>query len=341
MSLIDRYVYEVGRRLPRKDRADIEAELESTLVDTLEDRVVGEPTEEDMVELLKEFGPPDKVAASYRGGGQYLIGPDLFPLFRMVTGIVILVLAIVQLALLGVQMVFTPGYFPNLEWLLAFIGSLVSAFGYVVVAFVVLQYFGVKPELEEETWDPRALPEPVYHETVSTSGLVIEIIFGLVFIALLVFLPDILDAIASTGVTVVDDPLLQEYLALIIAILLLGIGMDVILLWRGRWTTAMRVLKIGVNLVGIVVLYILIDAHTVWLVENGVGGGLFAVFDLIPVTGEFPAKTTQLMVMWAVRLALIIAFIVVSIDTVQMIYRLTKSIFFPVKLELPAEDSSG
>jgi len=30
MSLIDRYVYEVGRRLPRKNRSDIQAELRSS-----------------------------------------------------------------------------------------------------------------------------------------------------------------------------------------------------------------------------------------------------------------------------------------------------------------------
>ena len=75
MELIDRYVYDVGRYLPRKNRADIQAELRSLLMDTLESRVKGEPSEEDVVALLKEFGPPEKVAASYWPEGQYLIGP--------------------------------------------------------------------------------------------------------------------------------------------------------------------------------------------------------------------------------------------------------------------------
>ena len=38
MNLIDRYVTEVGKHLPRKNRVDIEAELRSTLEDMLEDR---------------------------------------------------------------------------------------------------------------------------------------------------------------------------------------------------------------------------------------------------------------------------------------------------------------
>ena len=40
MDLIDRYVHEVGRYLPRKNRADIQAELRSLLIDTLEARVM-------------------------------------------------------------------------------------------------------------------------------------------------------------------------------------------------------------------------------------------------------------------------------------------------------------
>ncbi len=58
MSLIDRYVYEVGRHLPRNNRSDIQAELRSSLIDALEDRAGHEPTEDEIVELLKEFGPP-------------------------------------------------------------------------------------------------------------------------------------------------------------------------------------------------------------------------------------------------------------------------------------------
>ena len=38
MKLIESYVAEVGKHLPRKNRLDIEAELRSTLEDMLEDR---------------------------------------------------------------------------------------------------------------------------------------------------------------------------------------------------------------------------------------------------------------------------------------------------------------
>ena len=77
MDLIDRYIAEVGRYLPAKNRADIQAELRSSLVDNLEARAGENPSEEDTAQVLKEFGPPRKVAASYWPEGQYLIGPRL------------------------------------------------------------------------------------------------------------------------------------------------------------------------------------------------------------------------------------------------------------------------
>ena len=61
MGLIDRYVTEVGQNLPRKERADLEAEIRSLIEDTLEARSQAEGRAADenlMVEVLKEFGPP-------------------------------------------------------------------------------------------------------------------------------------------------------------------------------------------------------------------------------------------------------------------------------------------
>jgi len=69
MKLIDRYVTEVGKRLPLvRGRVDIEKELRSTLEDMLEDRAQksGKPADEAMeIELLKEYGAPQKVAETY------------------------------------------------------------------------------------------------------------------------------------------------------------------------------------------------------------------------------------------------------------------------------------
>src|ERR1044071_10077013 len=81
MNLIDRYIAEVDKHLPRKNRADIGAEIRSTLEDMLDERKQGDgPADEATVmDLLKEYGSPRDVAATYRPPQyQYLIGPRMF-----------------------------------------------------------------------------------------------------------------------------------------------------------------------------------------------------------------------------------------------------------------------
>src|SRR5690349_685079 len=87
MNLINRYVSEVGRHLPLVNgREDIEKELRSTLEDMLEERAEKEgraPDESMEIELLKEYGSPQKVAETYNPH-PYLIGPRIFPFFIMI-----------------------------------------------------------------------------------------------------------------------------------------------------------------------------------------------------------------------------------------------------------------
>jgi hypothetical protein len=82
-ELIERYVHQVGRYLPNKERAEIQAELRSQIQDQLDDRYEGAPTQADVAAVLKELGDPRRMAASY-GGEQYLVGPDLYPVMMMV-----------------------------------------------------------------------------------------------------------------------------------------------------------------------------------------------------------------------------------------------------------------
>ena len=340
MELIDRYVYEVGRHLPRKNRADIQVELQSTLVDTLEARVEGEPSQEDEVELLKEFGPPQKVAASYWPQGQYLIGPNLFHLFRMVVGIALMVFIIVQLVLLGMAMVFNQEIFTFMSVLDIFsemIGSVFTTFGIIVIVFAILQRFDVRPETDQEKWDPRELPQIEEVDTINRGGTVAEITFSLVIIAILLFLPDKIGVVISPGMEVILNPVIVSYIPLIILSILLGIALDVILLWRGRWETGTRLAKIGTNLFGIYVLYVLIAGHNAWLAQEGVGGFL-SYLEALPEGAISNQESVLVIGMHAFRLAFIIALIVVSVDTIKMVYQLLKQLIGrPVTLNLPGK----
>ena len=106
-NLMDTYASEVGRRLPRKTRSDIQAEIRSILQDMLEERSrkTGKPVDDEMtLDILKEYGSPEKVAATYLGE-RYLIGPRLYPMFMLVMRIVLIVTGV--LAAIGWASPFT------------------------------------------------------------------------------------------------------------------------------------------------------------------------------------------------------------------------------------------
>ncbi len=68
---IERYIHDVARRLPEKDRLEVERELHANIHDMLPDN----PSEEDIKAVLREMGPPARLAEQYRSNPRYLISP--------------------------------------------------------------------------------------------------------------------------------------------------------------------------------------------------------------------------------------------------------------------------
>jgi HAAS domain-containing protein len=79
MNLIDRYIAEVGRHLPEKDRSDIEAEIRSMVEDMLDERSerrhqTGNPVDDKVItKILEQLGDPRLLAARYAPPKRYLI----------------------------------------------------------------------------------------------------------------------------------------------------------------------------------------------------------------------------------------------------------------------------
>ncbi len=243
MNLIDRYVYEVGRHLPRKNRSDIQIELRSSLVDALEDRAGENPNEADIIALLQEFGPPKTVAASYFPEGQYLIGPSLYPLFRMVAGIALAAVIGAQVLAWGVAVFIAEVPFAPLEAFGGILNSIPIALGMVVIVFAILQRFDVRPDFEDERWDPASLPQISDFEPVSRGERIFGIIVSIIILGVVTSFPGIIGFVTFPGGEFYANPVIPQYLGWISISLLLGIGLDIYLLWQGRWTSTSRTRK--------------------------------------------------------------------------------------------------
>src|SRR5882672_5085367 len=78
-SLTDRYVDATLRRLPGRQRPDIEKELRASIADAVDDRLVAgsDPAEAERA-VLTELGDPARLASGYADRPLQLIGPALY-----------------------------------------------------------------------------------------------------------------------------------------------------------------------------------------------------------------------------------------------------------------------
>jgi hypothetical protein len=323
MNIIDRYLHEVGRFLPRKNREDILAEIRSHLSDTLEARVQGNASEEDMIALLKETGSPRELASSYPDCRQYLIGPDLYPFFQMVAGIVLAAVIGAQLLAFGVTYWMGEEIGSYWEALGGILTSIPAALGSVVIVFMILQHFGVQAKLDDEQWDPRSLPIIDENEVIKKGERIFGIAAGSILIALLAVFQDKIGVYLFPGGAFYPNPVLMQYLGWIILSLLASIGLDIFLLWQGRWTLGSRIARIAVNGFSIAVLILLLQGHNAWLAANGSGG----FFESITGMATSNTDNFQVFTMEAFRMAFGVALIVTIIETCVLLFKPVRNNF--------------
>jgi hypothetical protein len=331
MKLIDRYVAEVGRRLALvKGRNDIENELRSTLEDMLEDRSqqTGRPRDEAMeIELLKEYGAPDKVAATYNPH-PYLIGPRMFPFFIMVLKIVIFGVFIGLTVVTIIQIVTEVPTMVN--ELLSIIGggiariisTAIAAFGYVVLSFAIIERFVPASEFkmdEEKEWDPASLlkePEPA---DVKQWEPILTIVFTFIVLSIFNFNRQLIGLYNFDGDTWTVIPLLTDaffrWLPLMNVSWVAEIILNGMLLRTGRWSTSTRLFSIGIKAIQIVILALLLGGPSILTITP----------ESLKASGVFDADTAETLGTLAqtgIRIALGLGIFGTVIEIIKSIYKL-------------------
>ena len=328
MKLIDRYIAEVGRHLPRKQRADIEAEIRSTLEDMLEERkqAEGAVSEAEVIELLKEYGAPRDVADSYVGP-RYLIGPRIYPTFELVTRIVLIVLFGIALAGLGLglaQSSLTGAEFMKTiaDSALGLFGGLVTAFGNIVLAFAILErVLPAKEFEEEEEWNPAELAREPDPDRVKFGEQIFEMFFLVVFLVIFNLYPGLIGiGFFNENDWVFISPILTQaffsYLPWLNILILLQLGFNIILLRRGWWNTGLRIANIILEVAGIALAVAMLRGPDLASLTPAQLAGT-------PLEGS--AGLFISLANWIPILVLTIVIIVSSIEVAQMVYKIMKS----------------
>jgi hypothetical protein len=160
MNLLNRYLQAVGRLLPKARRDDIVAELRANILSQMEDREqeLGRSlTEDEQAAILRHHGNPTVVAGRYREDnlglafGTQLIGPELFPFYKMSLTVNLVITAVVLAVLLPVIAHEIGGAITLTRALI----PLVTQFVAVTLIFIVVEKN--KAHVLDK-WDPRKLP---------------------------------------------------------------------------------------------------------------------------------------------------------------------------------------
>lgn len=325
MNLLDKYMIEVGKQLPRKNRLDLQAEIRSTIEDMLEDRSreTDRPVDDALIgEVLQEYGAPARVAAAYRPA-RYLIGPRLFPFFEMVVKIVLTVLTVVSLIGFGIASANRgfagPDFLAALgKFLLEFLTGLISAFGNIVLVFAILERVLPASEFEKEAedWSPAELEAEPDPDQVSRGELIFEILFTGLGLALFNLYPGLIGfGMVKDGAWVFIPALSEAFFRYLPWINLLGglqILLDLYLLRQGAWQMATRVLNIALEVSGIVLAGVMLVGPSLVSLDAQA---------LAQTMGE-AAEVIAKLFAFLLPMVLIILIVVQSIEVVQAAWRL-------------------
>ena len=335
MEMIDAYVAEVGRRLPEKQRADIEREIRSMIEDTLEDesRTQGRPVDEDMlVGVLKRLGSPERLAASYVPP-RYLVGPELYPTYilslKLVLGIVLAVgaVGVVISASLG-AMLGADAHTP-IEALRALgLGALgLLSAGFQVVAMVTIIFAliqraapGLKPARNPFEFDPRKLkltPEPT-GEPFKPAKLVAEVVMALIALAIFNLYPQLVGAYSFNGSQWTYMPVLTAaffaYIPFMSILWALEVALKGSVLVAGRWTDLTLWGRVGLKVLTVGMIYVVLSGPAIISVP------VEAIVN--PGSGQFLTTLNQLTNLGlriALGIALVVTIIEVLVTTIKLL----------------------
>ncbi len=289
-NLVDRYVHQVGKYLPKQDRAEVEAELRSLIADKLDDRFAGEPSDDEIAAILNEMGNPREMAASYQSE-KYLIGPQVYPYLAQTLryGWVIVPLLVVVLnlfdALVISQQALSIEMALNIVW--AVVQTTLIFTGAVVLIFVVFERARIQGEFEESAFDPLTLPEVDDPRAVDRYEAVFGVTFGAIFILVMLYFLQVGGLTLRFNMSDPGEviPVPEAWLITLIGVVALISIIQMIVLRRGTWTVALLVLEVAAEIVGAACLYfVLYTPIAERLIANNVLDG--SLNDLITAAPE-------------------------------------------------------
>ncbi len=266
MNLIDIYIYEVTRRLPKKIRDDIRLELKSKIEDSLADTY----SELEVKEVLLKLGDPAELAASYQDSSKHLIGPLVYDTYiRTIKLVIPWAIFITTLVQIIESIVFYTGEGALLSTIIktiaitiaTIISVLFHVLFWVTIAFIVIERTGnfdnfkvYMPFLKDpQQWTPDDLKKVkiiASDKNIPLNDIVFSF-FGIAIFSVVYFKANHLIGIYTSDeraglkfvMPIFNQDILRSYEPIILFCIVLSIGLT-FYKWKVRqWTIPLAVIN--------------------------------------------------------------------------------------------------
>jgi hypothetical protein len=285
MELLDRYLREVAQWLPRRQSADIVAEISADLLAEAEGQAqaLGRPVSRGEEEaILTRWGHPMLVASRYQPQ-ESLIGPALLPTYHFVLKVLSLVYVLPWWFVWLWFAILDPSWRASHPDLVVSLGPL--AFNALFLFALVTGIFAAverrhRREATLETWTARELTSARRRDwrEVSRVGSVFEIVIGLAAIAWWTGLA------GSPSSFVIDDavrvtwrPLESAFYWTLLALMVAAAGMSTANLVRPKWTARRLRLQAALDAIGVLVVCLMLPIALVQVVPGAADGDRVAM----------------------------------------------------------------
>ncbi|MCL2702722.1 MAG: hypothetical protein FWE91_03830 [Defluviitaleaceae bacterium] len=275
-DVIERYLYDVTRRLPEKDREEVGNELRANIYDMLPD----DADDNAKMAVISQFGPPSLLAGKYMQKQRYLISPAVYDEYISVLKIVVFAIGGIALAI-GVIMGIINAFGTEAAAISRFMTRIIrdtvtrglsmglnaafQAAFWTTVGFIIYERTSGAGSVQRE-WKPQDLPavpqkgKNAIPLTESIGGLIVLVVFSMIAVMVCVgIMPAVFINFGADRIILntfhVD--FLKACIPAIIISALFGAAEYFMKIIVRRWTPAVCAAVIMSNLAGIcAVLYI-------------------------------------------------------------------------------------
>jgi uncharacterized membrane protein (DUF485 family) len=243
MSVIKRYVYDVTRRLPEKQRQDVAKELTAEIEAMVDDAANGKSVKNSHITtVLTELGDPAKFAEQYRDRKRYIIGPNNYDSYillnKTLLAVILPIIAIIA---------FVSGF---LEADQGIISLLFTSFGEAVAVGVHLVFWttlvyvlleranidALDASATQKVWTPAQLPQLPAQQQIAKSESISGIVWAVVAIGLTLWqFPAIHAAIQPQSPLFFSDQMWPNWTVALLVIAVLSLVVEIIRLVIGKW----------------------------------------------------------------------------------------------------------